>query len=248
MRKKILKKKIVIVSLTSCEGCQFALLDLGKRFFNFLKKTELLDMPLIEDELLKKTKIDITFIEGNPITKKDINLLKKLRKNSKTLVVLGNCAALGGIPEIKNYQNKEKTIRYIYKTLKVANPKIKEVDNFVKVDFIIPGCPINGEEFLKYASEMIKGEIPEIPQLPVCSECSLKGTSDCFLAQKKVCFGPITLGGCGAICPKNGEICFACRGFLKNAEVKKFITAMEKFKARKEIESDLEIFGLKDAF
>lgn len=43
------KPKIVIVSLSSCEGCQFVLLDLGKKFFDFLDKTKLLDFNLIEE-------------------------------------------------------------------------------------------------------------------------------------------------------------------------------------------------------
>jgi len=144
------KPKIAIVSLTACEGCQVALLDLGKSFFDFLKKVELVDFALIEEQPFPlprgkagKNKIDIVFVEGNPITKQDLELLKKIRRLSKILVVLGNCAALGGIPEMKNYQGKEKTIRYIYKNLKnIVNPDIKEIDNFVKVDFTIPGCPI----------------------------------------------------------------------------------------------------------
>jgi len=241
------KTRIAIISLTSCEGCQFVLLDLGKRFFDFLKKVELVDMELIEDEPVKKGKIDVAFVEGNPITEEDVKSLKEIRKKSKLLVALGNCAALGGIPEIKNYQEKEKTIRYIYKRLKnIANPEIKEIDNFVKVDFVIPGCPITGEEFLKYAEVLIKGKIPEIPQKPVCSECPLKATPQCFLVKKEVCFGPVTLSGCDAVCPKNGRACFACRGFLKKANVKIFIDGLKKFSSKDDIDDALEIFGLRD--
>jgi len=162
------KSKIAIVSLTACEGCQIALLDLGKRFFDFLRKVELVDFSLIEEKAFPKGKIDIVFIEGNPIRDEEIKILKKVRKQAKLLVVMGNCAALGGIPEMKNYQNKEKTIRHIYKNAaNIANPDIKEIDNFVKVDFTIPGCPINNEEFLKYAKILITGKIPKIPEKPV---------------------------------------------------------------------------------
>ena len=126
MRKK---PKIAIFSLTSCEGCQFALFNLGEKFFNFLRKVELAQCSLLEEESLKCDLFDIAFIEGNPITKDDFKILKEAREKAKILVALGNCAALGGIPEMKNYQNKEKTIRIIYKHVdNIANPEIKEIE------------------------------------------------------------------------------------------------------------------------
>jgi len=263
------KPKIAIFSLTSDEGCQFTLLDLGAIFFNFLKKVELIDFPLIEEVPFPKLKtnshgririsrgqrpserfshaIDVAFVEGNPITAEDVSLLKKIRKESKILVALGNCAALGGIPEMKNYQGKERTIRFIYKRLNhILNPEIKEIDNFVKVDFVIPGCPINGEEFLKFAKDLIKGKIPEICQSPICSECPKRGTKNCFLARKKVCLGLVTLAGCNAICPRNEFSCLGCRGIFKGAKVKSFLKVLEKFQKKEEIEENLEIFGIKD--
>lgn len=242
------KPKIGIFSLTACEGCQITLLDLGEKFFNFLKKVELIDFPLIEEmPFPKKVKIDVAFIEGNPIEKEEIELLKKVRKESKILVALGNCAALGGIPEMKNYQGKERTIRHIYKRLNnVLNPEIKEIDNFVKVDFTIPGCPISAEEFLKYAKDLIKGEIPKISEKPICSECPFQGKENCFLRKKEPCFGPIILAGCGAVCPKNNFLCYGCRGILKQAKPKGFLEMLKKFKKPEEIEDNLEIFGIKD--
>jgi coenzyme F420-reducing hydrogenase gamma subunit len=243
------KPRVAFFSLTSCEGCQFVLLDLGEKFFDFLRKVELIDFSLIEEMPFPKGKveIDVSFVEGLPIKKEEIDLLKKIRKESKILVAMGNCAALGGIPEMKNYQGKERTIRYIYKRMNhIFNPEIKEIDNFVKVDFVIPGCPINGEEFLKYAKDLIKGKIPEVLQKPVCSECPHQGKDSCLLRKKEPCLGPITLAGCGAICPKNGQLCYGCRGILKNINPKGFLETLKKFKKPEEIEDNLEIFGIKD--
>lgn len=248
MKKDIKKKpKIAIISLTSCEGCQFVLLDLGKKFFALLEKLEVVDFELIEDEPFLSKKIDVAFIEGNPITEDDVKLLKDIRKKARIVVALGNCAALGGIPEMKNYQNKEKTIRYIYKNLKgIANPDIKEVDNFVKIDFSIPGCPIDGQEFLKYIKLLIKGEIPQIEAKPVCSECIFLGKEECFLRKKEPCFGPIILAGCKAICTEYKFPCYGCRGLLKNINPKGFLETLEKMRSKEEIDDDLELFGLKD--
>jgi coenzyme F420-reducing hydrogenase gamma subunit len=246
--KKMAKPKVAFFSLTSCEGCQFVLLDLGEKFFDFLREVDLIDFSLIEEMPFPKgkVKIDVSFVEGLPIKKEEVKLLKKIRKESKILVAMGNCASLGGIPEMKNYQGKEKTIRYIYKKLNVENPEIKEIDKFAKVDFYIPGCPINGEEFLKFAKELIQGKIPEISQKPVCTECLHQRKETCFLRKKEPCLGPITLAGCGAICTKNGQLCYGCRGILKNVNPKGFLETLKKFKKPEDIEDNLEIFGIKD--
>lgn len=245
MRKK--KQKIAIVSLTSDEGCQFVLLDLAERLFEFLGKVDLIDFSLIEDRAAPKGRIDIAFVEGVPITKEDFAKLKKARENSRILVAMGNCAALGGIPEIKNYRGKEKTIRYIYKDSKnIENPDIKPIDKFVKVDYVIPGCPIDGEEFLKIANALIEGKAADIPQCPVCTECSYKGTPRCFLARKRICLGLISQAGCGAICPRNEIPCYGCRGIIKKANVKGFLAVLAKLGGKEDVKEALELFGIKD--
>lgn len=245
----MIKKKptMAIVSLTACEGCQVALLDLGKKFFNFLEKVELVNFDLTEEKDFPKGKIDVVFVEGNPIRDEELKVLKKVRKQAKLLVVMGNCAALGGIPEMKNYQNKEKTIRYIYKNTEgIANPDIKEIDNFVKVDFTIPGCPIDNEEFLKYAKILVTGKVPKIPEKPVCSECPYWGNEKCFLRRKEPCLGPVIFAGCKAVCTKNEFPCYGCRSFLPNVKPDGFLKSLEKMKNKEEIDNNLEIFGLKD--
>jgi len=150
------KPKVAIVSLTSCEGCQFALLDLGQKFLDFSESVEMVDFRLIEDEEDTGEKLDLVLVEGNPVTKENETLLKKVRKRSKILAALGNCAAMGGVPEIKNYQEGRNTIKHVYKYIQgINNLEIKEIDNFVKVDFVFPGCPINAEEFLFYIPRLL---------------------------------------------------------------------------------------------
>lgn len=240
------KPKIAIVSLTSCEGCQFAILDLGKRILDVLESVEMIDFRLLEDEKDSGEKLDIGFVEGDPVTEGNIKTLKQLRERSKLLVVIGNCAAMGGIPEIKNYQEGKNTVKHVYKYIQgITNPEIKEVDNFVKVDFTFPGCPINAEEFLKYLPELVEGRIPQIPDLPVCTECRKKGNV-CLLTEKKPCFGPMILGGCDAVCPSSRMMCQGCRGLRPTGNVKAMHATLKTMMTDEEFENVTEIYGLRD--
>lgn len=240
------KPKIAIIGLTSCEGCQFVMLDQGHKFLNLLKNVEVEDFRLIKEGPNLSDRYDICFVEGNPVTAENIKLLKEVRKRSKWLVVLGNCAALGGVWEIKNYHSKQKAIRQVYKKMKVENPDIKEVDNFVEVDFTIPGCPIDGKEFMELAYQLISGKLPRIPQNPVCYECQARGY-ECLLQKGEICLGPISLGGCQAVCLKSKQACWGCRGLFEGAKVENFMNHLLKIFPKEEIYSVMEVFGARDS-
>jgi len=240
------KLKVAIIGLTSCEGCEFALLDTGQTFLNFLKQVDLAEFRLLEEEFDRNTYYDICFVEGSPITKENIETLKEVRNKSKYLIALGNCAAMGGVHEIKNYHDKKKIKEYIYgQNSGVANPDIKEIDNYVKVDYKLPGCPINAVEFFRLAYSLLREDRVETPQRPVCHECQRLGY-ECLLQQGEPCLGPMILGGCSAICIKNNMPCEGCRGLFKDAQVRQLMKKLVKEHGQEKINRIMEIFGLRD--
>jgi sulfhydrogenase subunit delta len=248
---KTQKQKIAIVSLTSCEGCQFALLDQGKKFLDLMDSVEMVDFRLLEDEKDNEEKLDIGFVEGNPMTEANKKTLLELRKRSKLLIVVGNCAAMGGVPEIKNYRSKKQIAKHVYKYIQgIENAKVQEIDNFVKVDFTFPGCPITAEEFLEYFPVLLESastgkSLPEIADKPVCVECKKKGNR-CLLLDKKPCFGPMILGGCDAVCPTARMMCQGCRGLRKTGNVKAMRATLKNMMSDEEFENITEIYGLRD--
>jgi len=238
------KPVVAILSLTCCEGCQVAIMDLGERFLEFLTKVDIGDFRLIED-LPDVDKYDIAIVEGTAITKEQVKRLKNVRKKSKILIAIGACACLGGVQELKNYRNKKEIIRQVYPNIRgIDNPKIKSVKEIVRVDLEIPGCPINKEEFFRIINEFLQGEIPKIEQKPVCEECPRKG-KNCLLLLGKPCLGPISLAGCGAPCPTSDFPCDGCRGPREGINLEAMKKAL-KIKARlddKQINMLLERFG-----
>lgn len=240
------KPIIAIVSLTCCEGCQVAILDLGQKIFDLFEYVSIGDFIMLEDKPEAKN-YDVVFVEGAPITEENISRLKNLRARSKILVALGACAALGGIAEIKNYQDKFERMRYVYKNIEgINNPDISPLSYYVKVDYEIPGCPINNEEFLRVAQSLIAGVPPQIPQRPVCYECQLK-QNKCLLQEGLPCLGPVILGGCGAPCPSSNYSCDGCRGPIEDANPDNLNKQLIKQGySQKEIDMILQRFGIQD--
>ncbi|MDP2947273.1 MAG: hypothetical protein Q8N88_04095 [Nanoarchaeota archaeon] len=236
---------LAILSLTCCEGCQVAIFDLGERFLEFLTKVNIGDFQLAE-EFPDVDKYDVAVVEGTAITKEQKRRLKVIRKKSKIVVAIGACALLGGPQEIKDYRgDKKRLIRQIYPNIRgIDNPNIKSVKEMIKVDYEIPGCPINKEEFFTIINKILEGKKPKIEQKPVCEECIRKNNM-CLLLLGKPCLGAISLAGCGAPCPKNNFPCDGCRGPRQKINLEAMERAL-KIKARlddKEIEMILQRFG-----
>ena len=71
--------------------------------------------------------------------------------------------------------------------------------------------------------------------------------NDIVLNEGKICLGPITNGGCDALCPTNSTTCYGCRGPCKDANIKSFIEVLKEMGyTDKNMQDKITIFsGLK---
>ncbi len=247
-RSKPAKKKlrIAIVGLTSCDGCSVSAIDMGAEFIAAVDHFDLGDFFLIMDEKNKQP-YDVTLVEGAPLTKDNIKVLKEVRKRTKVLVAFGACACHGVIPNFKNYIDKKKAVRYVYpKTHKrVFNPNIRPLSRFVKVDFEIPGCPPDGRDVIAVLNAVRQGINPCLLENPVCYECQMNG-NECVLQKGEPCLGPVIRGGCDAVCLNSKFYCKGCRGIIPGADTKQLEKQLLKKISRKKLNEILQIFGIQE--
>jgi sulfhydrogenase subunit delta len=163
---------------------------------------------------------DVAFIEGSITRPEDEKRLKDIRGRAKILVAYGACAATGGVNKIKNlWNNIDKVKKEVYGK-DAGMPHLetyptKAVNEVVKVDYYVHGCPITRSELLKVVKALVFGTTPDIPDYPVCVECKMLG-NQCMFDKGSVCLGPISRAGCNAICPSNNSSCEGCRGTVPN--------------------------------
>lgn len=246
MIKKQTKPKIAIYDFTDCEGCEVKLVSLREKLLLLEKKIDIVNWRLGQ-ERFEPGPYDITIIEGTPITNYEIDLLKDLRENSKVLVALGACAALGGIPAIMPEKDRKMWYEKIYSAQ--YHPKgidAAPLSNYVKVDFSIHGCPVDEDEVVRIIEELLAGKTPRYRDFSVCFECKQAGNPCRITEEKKPCLGPITQGGCKAICVSGGSPCYGCFGIREEANISGLIKILEKFPSpaggKGEIERYLTMF------
>lgn len=250
MIKYMQKIKLAIFDLTDCEGCevQFAALRNLDDFKSIGKYFDISNWRLLSDGV-SKGPYDVVIIEGSPTTKSEQKLLKQLRENSKYLIALGACAGIGGIPSIIREKDREKLTRYVYGTqYKPKAVDAKPLQYYVKVDYFIPGCPANPHEIKQVLTDLAYGKPLKEKYYSVCFECKAKDNNCLLVNDNKPCLGPVTKGGCGAICPSNGLKCYGCWGLKRDANVPAMIISLKKHGYTKnQIKKIMDIFWQESA-
>jgi len=120
---------------------------------------------------------------------------------------------------------------------------VKTLGEVVEVDYYLPGCPPTPKITMQALEAILTGQLPEKGAVlagdrALCYECELNSTKPekllvnelkrvhqvifepdkCLLAQGLLCLGPVTRGGCEALCVKGGMPCTGCFGPVERVQ------------------------------
>jgi len=223
------RKKVTVgfFDFSGCEGCQIELTNLGAPIFSgLLEHIEFVEFREVMTEQARGM-MDIAFIEGSFTRELDRARLEDIRARAKLVVAYGACAVSGGINALKNHTHD--FARFVYGK-DAGMPHLESqaalpISAAIRVDYQIPGCPIDKDEFYHVVSHLLHGKEPVIPNHPVCVECKMRETV-CRYHRGDHCLGPVARAGCGAPCPADGIPCEACRGFVDHPNEDSMVKAL----------------------
>lgn len=249
-----------------CAGCEITILDLGESLIDLLPKLEFVHMPVLMDHKLygqkgekKKMEIpeaDVGIVTGSIRNEENRELAKVMREKCKTLISLGSCACYGGIPALANQFKLDDLYEKVYRGSKTTDaaatpqtniPPLTDrayaVDEVVKVDIYIPGCPTSPDIVADALTSLLEGKPFSLPERSVCDDCPTKREkkadisvrrplesiipldqkleeSRCFMELGFLCLGPVTKSGCGGHektprCIKGLMPCRGCFGPIR---------------------------------
>ncbi len=215
-------------------------------------------------EAMPAGSIDVGLVSGNVRNSEHEHIVKVLREKCKILIAFGICATSGGIKGLVNLHTTEQLLDKAYKnTFSTDNPEgvlpqttclvdgkyeltlpslmdARALDQVVKVDYYIGGCPPYYKTVILDAFKaLLSGQLPPPGSWitmgkAVCEVCDrnpvLKGKQKqlattvkrtiegeptegaCLLEEGYLCLGPVTLGDCMAQCPSANIPCRGCGG------------------------------------
>ena len=264
------KIKAAVYWSASCGGCDVSILDTEEKVLELAKIADIVYWPVAFDfkfddfVALPDGSVDIGIFNGAIRTSEQLEQAEIFRQKCKVLVGYGSCACFGGIPGLANLANREEIFDVAYQaTPSTENPEalrpstsygvnghhldlpeffdeVKSLDQVVKVDVSLPGCPPPNErvlEFLGVAAEYAEtGTVPPSGTVlasnkALCDTCArnemriggriseirrphevVADSSQCFLDQGILCMGIATRGGCEHTCIDANMPCRGCFG------------------------------------
>jgi NAD-reducing hydrogenase small subunit len=169
------KKKVATVWLDGCSGCHMSFLDIDEALIELASRVEFTTSPLTD--IKEFSPVDIGIVEGAVGNVEQEEILKKLRGNCKIIIAWGDCACFGGIASMRNIFNVKDVIKrsFIENESTVKEPslafkdvpplldQIKPINQVVRVDCYLPGCPPSAKVILYAFNEILQGRIPVLP-------------------------------------------------------------------------------------
>ena len=250
--------------LNACSGCEISILNIGDPLLdilphlNFVHITPLIDHKLF-GQLGEKTEMDVPeaavgIVTGGVRTDEQKHELEEIRKKTKFLIALGTCACHGGIPAQANMFKNEDVFEKVFRQSPSTDPSpdpedpsvpkwtptCAALDEVVKVDISIPGCPPHPDWIVEAITALLEGKTAwSLPERSVCDTCPVirekksgggpvkrwlqnmefnpeEGLDKmrCFNEVGFLCNGPVTLAGCAgkAGVPRCIQARTPCRG------------------------------------
>ena len=167
------KLKIATATLGGCFGCHMSLLDIDERIIDLARIAEFDRSPITD--VKQCGPCDIAIVEGAVCNAENVHVLRDIRAHAKVLIAIGACAINGGLPAQRNHLDVGEMLKSVYSDpdgapSKVPNDpelpllldKVRPINEVVRVDYFIPGCPPSGDTIWKYLNDIISGAMPRL--------------------------------------------------------------------------------------
>jgi len=170
------KIKLATVWLDGCSGCHMSFLDMDERLLDLSTQFDLVFSPLVDFKTYPDF-VDVALVEGAISSVEDEHKIHHIRKHTRLLVAMGDCAVTGNVPSMRNpfgplpilerayHENASAQQQTPCQLVPALLEKVRPVHEFVPVDLYLPGCPPSADTFFFAVSELLAGRMPDVATL-----------------------------------------------------------------------------------
>ncbi len=171
------KVKFATVWLAGCSGCHMSFLDLDEWLIELADAVDVVFSPVGSDLKEYPEDVDVCLVEGAVANEENLELLYKVRRQTKTLISFGDCAVTANVPAMRNMMGgADSVLERGYIELGDHTPQLPHepgivpelldrvvpVHELVPVDIFMPGCPPPADRIRAAIEPLLKGENPQM--------------------------------------------------------------------------------------
>jgi len=170
-----MRKKLATVWLGGCSGCHMSFLDLDERLLEIAQWADLVKSPVVDQKEFPE--VDVVLVEGAVANAEHEEEIVLMRRRSRVLVAVGDCAVTANVPSMRNSWSKEVVLRRSYlevpgtvegrvPTEEVAAliDRVRPLHELVKVDYFLPGCPPSADLIYYVLTELLHDRVPVLDE------------------------------------------------------------------------------------
>jgi len=169
-----MKPRFATVWLAGCSGCHMSFLDLDERLIDLAGLVDICHSPVVDAKEFPEN-VDITLVEGAVANEDNLREIQRIRERSKILVAFGDCAVTGNVTALRNLFSVDDVLNRSYKEnsavisglplggdgiIPKLLDRVRRIEDVVKVDFFLPGCPPSADAIYGFITELLAGQSP----------------------------------------------------------------------------------------
>ncbi len=170
--------RVATVWLGGCSGCHMSFLDLDEFLIELAGKIDLVYSPVIDVKEYPDN-VDVCLVEGAVCNEDNFELIRKVRRRTRTIVSFGDCAVTANVPAIRNQlglSSAESVLQRAYVEGAQTNPgvpkepgivpalleRVLPLHEAVHVDYFLPGCPPPADRIKAVLVQLLDGKEPRL--------------------------------------------------------------------------------------
>jgi NAD-reducing hydrogenase small subunit len=170
------KVTVATAWLDGCSGCHMSLLDLDEVLLSLAPRIQVVFGPLVDAQHYPDS-VDLALVEGAVSNSDDWSLLTTIRRNSRLVVALGDCAVTSNVPSMRNTIPVNRLLERVYMQDTEGNRvvptdgvptlarNVVPLHDVVKIDVHIPGCPPPPAVIAAVLLQVLDGRKVELPAM-----------------------------------------------------------------------------------
>lgn len=171
-----MKLRVATVWLGGCSGCHMSFLDLDEWLIDLAVAVDVVYSPIMDIKEYPGN-VDVVLVEGAIANEDHVEMMRRVRRNTKIVVAFGDCAVTGNVTAMRNpLGDPENVLQRAYRDGADVNPQIPcepgivpqltprvmPVHELVPVDLYLPGCPPTAARIKSVLEQVLAGKGVEL--------------------------------------------------------------------------------------